>query len=167
MFLLFVELKRQILSKRYKHIPGVAEAPFIGSWYVLKANLLQGKLTFLTEGLHLFRVISPDFNVICGIVSKSKINKLFLGPKLIFFISDPDASRSILSGNVCTDRPEPVQMLRYKYGILAAKCKLYFRDQFCEIIFLKLDLRFYLETFEESIQSSFQPFSSGILHVNF
>lgn len=42
------ETRRIILSRRFKHIPGVQEVPIFGSFYTLSSNRIQGKTDLFT-----------------------------------------------------------------------------------------------------------------------
>lgn len=122
LFLIILEVKRLILSRRYKHIPGVQEIPIVGSTLAFQANIVKGKY-FLNQLLLI--LISPilDVQKMLNRICFAKITKLFVGPKVVFFISDPDTMQAILSSRNFTDRPFPFKFFRLPFGIVTATCK--------------------------------------------
>lgn len=72
------------------------------------------------EILYLITEISILFDEICC----APVAKLFIGSKMIFFISDPEVMQAVLTGTNFTERPFWFSFFRLPYGIITSKCEL-------------------------------------------
>lgn len=100
-----IERNRQRLSKRFKHIPGPKEYPFIG-------NILSIKINNVT-----------DFENIVNSVCIAPICKITVGGKLILAIQDPVYVQRILTGKEFLEKPFYFDFFNLKYGLFSAKCE--------------------------------------------
>lgn len=100
-----IERNRQRLSKRFKHIPGPKEYPFIG-------NILSIKLNDVS-----------DFENILNSLCVAPICKITFGGSLILCVAEPAQLQRILSGREFLEKPFYFEFFKLKYGLFTAKCK--------------------------------------------
>lgn len=108
--LIYFEVKRIILSYRFKHIPSYREIPIIGTSLVLEKNFLSG-----------------EFVKVFNDISHHSLTKLFLGPKLIFLVSDPETVKNILLGTNFVEKSF-AKFYRAPFNVVMAKCKSKFES---------------------------------------
>lgn len=100
-----IETNRQRLSKRFKHIPGPKEYPFIGNILSIKINDVS------------------DFENILNSMCVAPISKITFGGSLILIVGAPAQAQRILSGKEFLEKPFYFDFFKLKYGLFSAKCK--------------------------------------------
>uniref|UniRef100_A0A336MTG0 CSON001084 protein n=1 Tax=Culicoides sonorensis TaxID=179676 RepID=A0A336MTG0_CULSO len=102
LFLVFVEYRRLMFNKKFKHIFGVKEIPIIGNPFMFLTKLLSD----YEEGL---RQVCP----------KPICRGTFAGIH-VFTFYDPDISKQILLSSNFTNRPYFFKFGELKYGLLTS-----------------------------------------------
>lgn len=102
---LTVEIKRQQLSARLKHIPSAKEFPIIGTKYILSMVDMGEFLRYFQE------------------MYTAPIGKIFIGYKVAYVISDPETLKDIAESNVCLERPVHMKFWPYWRSIMTNRCE--------------------------------------------
>lgn len=121
-FMVYAEVKRIILSRRFKHIPGVTEVPVIGSFYTLSPNRIQGEVSFDFMRQYNNNFFT-DYRTIFSGLCFAPITKFFFAWHLIFLTHEPAVLQKVLNNVTFTERPYVFKFFRLKYGLISAYCK--------------------------------------------
>lgn len=122
--LFWIEIKRLRLSRKYRHVPGIAEMPIIGNKFIGRLNTVEGennsKSTFAFNWFLL-----PDITVFFYELQVAPVSKFFISFIPVFLISDPETLKEIFnSGNIFSDHPYVLsKLLRLEKGLITSSCK--------------------------------------------
>lgn len=99
-----IEWNRQRITRRFKHIPGPRDYPIIGN--ILSINISDG----------------TNFERLVNKVCIAPVSKITFGGKLVFIITDPEVSKTILMKKEFLEKPYHFEFMQLKYGLISAKC---------------------------------------------
>lgn len=101
----YIEYERRRVNKTLRHIPSVQEFPIIGSKVIFSFFEMTEYKRYIKE-----LVYEP-------------VLKMFVGPKCVLILSDPDALQEVLNNPAFSDRPYLMRFFPYLRGIVSSECK--------------------------------------------
>lgn len=102
---IYVEYERKKIGKTLQHIPSVQECPIIGTKVIFSFFEMTEYKRYIKE-----LVYEP-------------VLKMFVGPKCVLILSDPDALQEVLNNPAFSDRPYLMRFFPYVRGIVSSECK--------------------------------------------
>lgn len=103
--LISLEIHRQYVAHKYRHIPGSKEYPVIGNAFAIMTNKIDDLLGIL------------------DMVNPYPVTKLHSANIIGIFIAEPEAAQQVLGSSAFLDRPLMFDFFKMKSGLLTAKCK--------------------------------------------